>query len=311
MGCGRVQISNPYHPHGRPLARLLTVCATLLVLSTGCATTAEPEGATDLGAAGRLRVISYNVHLGEALIDEREGGSDSMLQTFQSHDWLRNVDILGLQELCSDEGGWQVEYFNELLRSFGGPSYSVTALSDPVGKMMCARVEAIFSRHPIVDSGAIDLPNVRQPRSAVWADIDVPSASGTGTVRVRVYNAHLENRPENMSWEGGRLKQTRVILEHLEAWRATHPGAPVILLGDLNSLSRYWDFWRKEDSITEIKRHGLESSLKKYNRTLTLTPHQVDWIFFDGLKLRRSRVEHVWLSDHFPVVADFALPEGA
>ncbi len=264
----------------------------------------------DAGPAGRLRVISYNVHLGEALMDEREGGPASMLQAFQDHASLRGVDILGLQELCSDEGGWQVDSFDTLMRSFGGPSYSALALSDPIGKMMCARVEAIFSRHPIVDSGAIDLPNVRQPRSAVWADIDVPSADGAGTVRIRVYNAHLENRPENMSWEQGRLRQTRVILEHLAAWRATHPDAPVILLGDLNSLSRYWDFWRKEASITEIKRQGLAPSLQKYHRTLTLTPHQVDWIFFDRLKLLGSRVEHVWLSDHFPVVADFEWPEG-
>ncbi|XXF76216.1 endonuclease/exonuclease/phosphatase family protein [Myxococcaceae bacterium GXIMD 01537] len=278
------------------------------LLSVGCTLAPEPEPDEAVDAIGRLRVITYNVHLGEALIDERDGGSDSMAQKFQQYGLLRNADILGLQELCSDEDGWQVDYFNEYMRSLGGPSFSAVALADPVEKTMCARVEAIFSRHPIVDAGAIELPNVRQPRSAVWADIDVPSMNGTGTVRIRVYNAHLENRPENMSWEKGRLLQTQVILEHLEAWRATHPDSPVILLGDLNSLSRYWDFWRKEDSVNEIKRHGLEPSLKKYNRTLTLTPHQVDWIFFDQLKMRRSRVVHIYLSDHFPVVADFDLP---
>lgn len=260
---------------------------------------------------GRLRVISYNVHLGEALIDEQQGGSKSMSQTFREHEYLRDVDILGLQELCSDEEGWQLDYFDTLMRSFGGPSYSAFALSDPVGKMMCGRVEAIFSRHPIVDSGAIDLPNVRQPRSAVWADIEVPSADGTGKVLMRVYNLHLENRPVNMSWEEGRLRQTRVVLAHLAAWRATHPDAPVILLGDLNSLSNYWDFWHREDSIAEIEREGLQPTLKKHHRTITLAPHQVDWIFFTGLKQRRSQVEHVWLSDHFPVVADFALPTAA
>jgi endonuclease/exonuclease/phosphatase family metal-dependent hydrolase len=255
--------------------------------------------------ARRLRVISYNVHLGEALNDERAGGSRSMLQAFRDNATLRDVDILGLQELCSDEGGWQLDYFDKLMRSFGGPSYSVVALADPAGKTMCARVEAIFSRHPIVDSGVIELPNVRQPRSAVWADIDVPSADGAGTRRIRVYNAHLENRPENVSWAKGRLRQTRVILAHLKAWRATHPDTPVLLLGDLNSLGRYWDFWRPEDSITEIEHQGLESSLKIYNRTLTMAPHQVDWIFFERLKLHGSRVVQVWLSDHFPVVADF------
>jgi hypothetical protein len=55
-------------------------------------------------------------------------------------------------------------------------------------------------------------------------------------------------------------------LEHLKAWRAAHPDTPVLLLGDLNSLGRYWDFWRREDSVTEIERQGLECSLKEYNR---------------------------------------------
>lgn len=231
-----------------------------------------------------------------------------MVRAFRDNATLRDVDILGLQELCSDEGGWQVDYFNKLMRSFGGQSYSAVALSDPAGKAMCGRVEAIFSRHPIVDSGVIELPNVRQPRSAVWADIDVPSADGAGTRRIRVYNAHLENRPQNMSWAKGRLRQTRVILEHLKAMRAAHPDTPVLLLGDLNSLGRYWDFWRQEDSMAEIERHGLEPSFKEYTRTLTLAPHQVDWIFFEKLELHAARAVHVWLSDHFPVVADFELP---
>jgi endonuclease/exonuclease/phosphatase family metal-dependent hydrolase len=271
----------------------------------------EPKVDTVPASEGTLRVITFNVHLGEALIDERDGGSKSMSRTFQQNPYLQDVDILGLQELCSDEDGWQLDYFDTLIRSFGGPSYSAFALADPVGKTMCARVEAIFSRYPIVDSGAIELPKVREPRSAVWADIDVPSADGTGTVRTRVYNAHLENRPENMSWPEGRLRQTRVILDHLKAWRETHPDAPVILLGDLNSLSLYVDFWHREASIKEIEHAGLEPTLQKHHGTLTMTPHQIDWIFFQGLKQRRSQVEHVKLSDHFPVVADFALPTAA
>ncbi|MFL5347261.1 MAG: endonuclease/exonuclease/phosphatase family protein [Hyalangium sp.] len=280
-----------------------------MLLWTGCASTLAPlPDKAPASPTGRLRVISYNVHLGEALIDERGGGSRSMIQAFRDNATLRDVDILGLQELCSDEGGWQIDYFAKLMRASGGPSYSAVALADPVGKTMCARVEAIFSRHPIVDSGVIELPNVRQPRSAVWADIDVPSADGAGTRRIRVYNAHLENRPEHMPWAKGRLRQTRAILQHLQAWRITHPDTPVLLLGDLNSLGRYWDFWRQEASVTEIQRQGLESSLKTYNRTLTLTPHQIDWIFFQKLKLHGSQVVHVWLSDHFPVVADFELP---
>lgn len=258
--------------------------------------------------ARRLRVVTYNVHLGEALIGERNGGSRSIERAFATEAALRGVDVLGVQELCSNEGGWQLAYFDRLMRESGGASWRAIALSDPVGRMMCGRVEAIYSRFPIVASGAITLPQVNEPRSAVWADLEVPEPDGHVRL-VRVYNAHLENRALHMPSAEGRLEQVRVILRHLDAWRRTHPDAPVLLLGDLNTLGRLWDFWRPEATLFDIASHHLAPSLRTHAHTLTLLPHQIDWIFSDGLRLEDSKVVHVWLSDHFPVVADYAWPK--
>ncbi|MBS2032204.1 MAG: endonuclease/exonuclease/phosphatase family protein [Deltaproteobacteria bacterium] len=285
---------------------LLGGCASMMNLRSQPSTSVPAKVASS--NARPLRVVSFNVHLGEFLKYEREGHHASIERSFRQDPRLRSADIIGLQELCSDEGGWQVDYFHQVMKDTAGQSYVATALSDPIGKMMCARVEAIYSRFPIVNQGVITLPQVFEPRSAVWADIDVPNLDGQGTTRVRVYNAHLENRPQNMSWEEGRLKQIRVVLDHVDAWRAAHPGEPLILLGDLNTVGRIWDPWRREATIKAIEADQLQASIKGYHRTLTFTPHQIDWIFFnDQLALKHSEVVGVWLSDHFPLVADFTL----
>lgn len=281
--------------------------AALAVLLEGCATVSE-RPAVALAAEGRpLRVVSFNIHLGEALEKERSGGHGSMARVFGSEPLLQGTDILGLQEVCADEGGWQLDYLRRMVGAPAGRTGMATALSDPSGGFECERVEAIISRHPVVASGAITLPQVFEPRSAVWADIEIDAEKGTPSTVVRVYNAHLENRPQGMSWTEGRRRQIEVVLAHLEAWRAEHPGAPVILLGDLNTNGHGWDFWRSEPTLFEIARHRLEPSLRKRHRTLTQLPHELDWIFFDGFLLRRSSVVHVLLSDHFPVVADLLL----
>ena len=298
-----------------PLAGALALAAAAASLG-GCAAKSNHRGdsggdalsAASASGGQTLRVVSFNVHLGEFLKYERDGHHASIERTFERDTRLRNADIIGLQELCSDEGGWQLDYFNRVIHDTANSGYMAMALADPVNKTMCARVEAIYSRYPIVDQGVITLPQVFEPRSAVWADIDVPNANGQGTTRVRVYNAHLENRPQNMSWEEGRLKQIRVVLAHVDAWRAAHPGEPLILLGDLNTVGRIWDPWRREATIKTIEGDKLSPSIKGYARTLTFTPHQIDWIFFnDQLALKHSEVVGVWLSDHFPLVADFTL----
>jgi endonuclease/exonuclease/phosphatase family metal-dependent hydrolase len=60
---------------------------------------------------------------------------------------------------------------------------------------------------------------------------------------IRVYNAHLENRPQDTQ---GPLLQMGAVLKDLEAWRSEHPDTAVLLLGNFNTKGRGWDSWRRE-----------------------------------------------------------------
>lgn len=280
-----------------------------LALAAACATPPDLRGARAGPDERTLRVVTFNVHYGEALLDERDGNRRSISRTFLAHPALRGVDILALQEVCAGDGGWQLAYFDQMVDGPAGSSKMAVARSDPSDEgLPCERVEAIVSRYPIVAQGVLQLPQLFEPRSAVWADIAIGDPQGARPpTLVRVYNAHLENKPRG-DWTQGRLVQMKAILAHVEAWRSEHPGSPVILLGDFNTNGHGWDYWRREPLLEALDRHHFRASLEERRRTLTLLPHALDWIYFDGLHLRGSKVVHVWLSDHFPVVADFELP---
>jgi endonuclease/exonuclease/phosphatase family metal-dependent hydrolase len=277
----------------------------LLAASFACAT------ATTIKPAHSLRVVTYNVHLGKSLREERSGGRGSIRKAFQAEDDLRGVDILGLQELCGGEGGWQVDYFREVV---GGPTRladAAIAFADPSQQEIdpdigppCSRVEAIVSRFPIVASGTIVLPRIREPRTAVWADLEMPGESGL-PVRLRVYNAHLENAQLFNRGEEGRRQQIDFLLGEIGSWRGAHPDSPMLLLGDLNTLGSLVRWSYREPALEAIEASGLEPSRHGHQRTLVLLPGQTDWIFSKHLELLDSKILHLWLSDHFPLIADY------
>jgi endonuclease/exonuclease/phosphatase family metal-dependent hydrolase len=256
-----------------------------------------------------LRVVTYNIYLGKALVKEREATSEkkrnkySIARVFEKEVSLAGVDVLGVQELCAHQAGWQLEYFERILqRGTQEPVYSTFGLADPVGPGYgnCQRGEAIFSRYPILDSGVIQLPNVKEPRTAIWADLLV------GGTLVRVYNLHLENMPKG-SWTHGRFLQTQAVVDHYLEWRGHYPAAPVILLGDLNTVGHFIDPFIREKSLKFLARY-LEPSHPEFARTHRYVFHQIDWIFASRAQLVRSKIVHVNHSDHYPVMADYLIP---
>src|SRR5688500_15038865 len=162
----------------RSQARLVGAVTAVLVLAWGTAVVSAAEN----GERGpdTLRVVTYNIKLGGALKLERKFPESlkpqiSIARMFRLGKRLKAPDILALQEVCSDEGGWQLEYFREMQEQQSGESHMVFAPAHPDGaNFMCDRGQAIYSRYPIVDSGMIQLPNTRQDRSVTWAEIDLP-----------------------------------------------------------------------------------------------------------------------------------------
>lgn len=251
-----------------------------------------------LGHGQTLRVVSYNIGLGYMLetTDPRllrlSRDDYSIRAALGRHPALSDFDVLGLQEVCSDDDTLA------RLRTLQPDLHLYFARADPRSDGECRKGEAVLSRYPIVAGGTITLPNHRTVgRSAIWVDIDVPGQPRP----LRVYNVHFENRGP----DAVRRAQSREVLAHVDAWRQHNPDTPVIVLGDFNSMGRRMTPFTKELCIEEMEA-SLRSALPGYESTHVLD-FQTDWIFFDALSLVRANVVDIVRSDHYPVVADFVI----
>lgn len=266
----------------------------------GQAVTASPEAPT------HLRVVSWNVGLGVFLdhtdrrLSRLSRGGWSVRNALAHHPELRRFDVLGVQELCSHGDGVHIRAIEDVF-----PYHRFFGRSDPKRRGECEKGEAIFSRYPIARSGVIQLPPIRRiGRSAVWADVEVPQGEEVRTVRI--YNVHLDNAAgEGVEAPEGRWVQMQEVLEHYRAWREEHGEDGVIFLGDFNALGELYDPWSDERTIAEVKQRFRPAVDGEFT---WLALYQLDWIFYEALELVSGQVVRVLLSDHFPVVAEFALP---
>ena len=143
------------------------------------------------------------------------------------------------------------------------------------------------------------------PRMVTWARFE---RIGDGAA-FTFYNTHLPYRGED---EAARLRGAELINKRL---RELSPGDTVILVGDFNTLpesrthavltSNLADAW-----IASPKRSGPDATFHGFTGR---ADRRIDWILFRGLtatavKTVTTHQNDLYPSDHFPVVAEFALP---
>jgi endonuclease/exonuclease/phosphatase family metal-dependent hydrolase len=149
---------------------------------------------------------------------------------------------------------------------------------------------AIVSTRPLLDTRVVSLPQERQPRAAVAAEVELAGE------RLFVASAHLENR---ISWwrfglfaDNARGRQARALIDAL-------PAGHGIAGGDMNTmLGPAEPAWR--------------ALLARFPDTPTDTPEPtfrdrlvLDHLFFDlpdGWAATRAVVEDRYGSDHHPVL---------
>jgi endonuclease/exonuclease/phosphatase family metal-dependent hydrolase len=160
-----------------------------------------------------LRVMSYNLHFGYDV----EGWSD--LEATARAIEAGGADVMGLQEVSR---GWYLNGSTDMLawlqRRLRMPYARFAGAADAIWG------NAILSRYPIADSGAVRLPREGVPlaRNYLWADLDL----GGGRLRLVVTHLHHVEGPDGARV---RLAQIPRLLEGV----AGRP-APV-LLGDFNA----------------------------------------------------------------------------
>ncbi|SIS84425.1 Metal-dependent hydrolase, endonuclease/exonuclease/phosphatase family [Roseivivax lentus] len=302
----------------RRTAQIIVAMLALLSL-VACAlhftnSTAEPLPPKD---AGTHRVATHNVHYiwlnratGAWSVGDWQARAPAMDAAFKVID----ADIVAFQEMESFAGG-NSDRVN-LARSYlleNNPDYAAAAVGDwrdfPSTQPIFYRTD----RYRLVDQGWFffsDTPDVIYSRTfdgsfpafASWARF-ATRADGTEFV---VMNVHYEYKSAS-----NRLQSAALTAERIAPFRAA--GLPVLLLGDLNARTG-------SETMGVLEGAGLafldvDGATYHFDRGINLFG-AIDHIGLSGGAAARAgpftlqrKFAGDWPSDHYPVVADIALPE--
>jgi endonuclease/exonuclease/phosphatase family metal-dependent hydrolase len=155
---------------------------------------------------------------------------------------------------------------------------------------------AILSRHPIVSTESVRLPDGNEPRVALAVEVQLPSNR-----RVTIVNVHFD-------WVGDdtfRFAQAEALTKYLDALKT-----PYVLLGDFNDEPG-------SRTLTLFKQRAAEASKPASDRftfSSTEPTKEIDFVFTApaaGWRAREVRViTEPLVSDHRPVLAVLELAPG-
>ena len=213
----RQAAAGPARSNGGPAARgpgwLPLWVGVALLLAPAAFWASAPAPLPAARPAPPLRVMSYNLHFGYDI----EGWSD--LEATARAIEAGGADVVGLQEVSR---GWYLNGSTDMLawlqRRLRMPYARFAGAADAIWG------NAILSRYPIADSGAVRLPREGVPlaRNYLWAELDL----GGGRLRLVVTHLHHVEGPEGARV---RLAQIPRLLEGVAGRPAT------VLLGDFNA----------------------------------------------------------------------------
>jgi endonuclease/exonuclease/phosphatase family metal-dependent hydrolase len=284
-----------------PVSRLLLL--VLILAASGCAT---PGGITRVGHAASdgvtggvpIKVMSYNIQY---------GGGGGRLAEVADAIAAEAPDVVALQEV---DVRWSARSdFEDQAASLAAalgmevrfaPIYDIP---DSSGARPARRFGlALLSRHPIVHAVNHPLtrhstqePGARPRPQPGFQEVHVEF----GGTRVRVFNTHLDYRPD----PAVRARQVEEMLALLG------PRAEAtILMGDLNAGPSAPElgglFARMTDAWSAGSGPGLTMpAVQPSNR--------IDYVLLSGdIRVTRASVPTTTASDHRPVVAEIVLPPG-
>lgn len=227
-----------------------------------------------------LRVVSYNIRHGR--------GADNVVDLDRTATVLRALapDIVGLQEVDDlVERSGRVPEAARLGESLG--------LQHAFGRFMDfqggAYGLAILSRHPIVATQSVRLPDGNEPRVALSVDVRLPDER-----TLTVVNVHFDWVRDDRF----RFAQATALTGHLDALTT-----PFVLLGDFNDVpgSRTLSLFTQRASIAPKPEHA------RFTFPAHAPEREIDFIFYAPASAFTTR--GVWVidervaSDHRPVLA--------
>jgi endonuclease/exonuclease/phosphatase family metal-dependent hydrolase len=261
---------------GRPGRWAMRIAPLLLALAACAAVEAPAQEVA-------LRAVSYNIRHGR--------GMDDSVRLVRTAGVLRALapDLVGLQEVddrVRRSGGHdQAAILGALL----GMHHAFGAFMEYQGGRYGM---AILSRHPIVRSHAIALPDGNEPRVALSADLRLPDGSV-----VRAINVHFDWVAD----DGFRFSQASALAAVLDTMTV-----PWVLLGDFNDVrdSRTLALFRAR-AVEAMKPEGARTTFPSAD-----PEREIDYLFVapaarwrvEGARVVDERVA----SDHRPVVVELS-----
>ena len=285
--------------HGRRRARWIVVLAAAACLSMLAGCRSMPADAAPL----RVMTLNVRLPLDSDGPDRWELRRDAMARLIDD----TAPDLLGTQELMRAQA-------DELAARL--PQYAWFGVGRRGGD--ADEHMGVFYRRDawrLLDSGHFWLSDTPQvpgsiswghpyPRMASWGLFE-RRADG---LRLYLFNTHLPYRPEDVQ---ARLRGAALILKRIGA----HADVPAIVLGDFNDTPD-GEVHRRLTAVLDDaweqapRREGAEGTFHGF----TGTPgRRIDWVLSRGLQARLVRtldapVDGRQVSDHFPVLVEFAAP---
>jgi endonuclease/exonuclease/phosphatase family metal-dependent hydrolase len=275
-------------------ARPLTLAALLLLPAALCLYSPR----TDARARTRLRVMTYNIHVGV--------GMDKRQDLARIAEVIRRarVDLVGLQEVDRGvERTGRVDEIRELARLTGMEYAFAHNLNYQGGQYGVA----VLSRFPIL---SIDHRRYLNTREA--------ERRGFVRVEVEVKGRRLSFVTTHLDWqhEDGREYEARQLLDALAAIRQ-----PLVVTGDFNEepeagayrlmlKAGFADAWAQSRAGTSEHAGESERAGEGMTYPADKPSKRIDYVFYrvDGtIRTRAANVLNTQASDHRPLVVELTL----
>ncbi|MEP6749614.1 MAG: endonuclease/exonuclease/phosphatase family protein [Bacteroidota bacterium] len=276
--------------------------------------------------ANSLRVMQWNVSRMDQMNPKRPGGSfrKPILEFIQK----MNPDVLCMEEFLESnnprEFDENIPYFTDVLKY----PYHFFARDHRRWDGVYEHGVIIFSKYPVVDTLRLRYSgpdSLRAAESLIHTDIDVNGQ------RIRVFATHLQSlRFDGNDYsvirtiakgDNGAVDKSKGVLKkfklayflrskqaELVRRELDESPYPTILCGDFNDVPNSFTYFKIKGDCNDAflsSGFGIGRSFASLSPTL-----RIDYILADKkLEVLQFKKTKLYYSDHYPLVADFGLPE--
>jgi endonuclease/exonuclease/phosphatase family metal-dependent hydrolase len=265
-----------------------------------------------------FKFMSYNVRLFDLYNwSKTKGTRDKIFDLIENE----KPDILCIQEFYSSKKA-ESSILNLIKQITGLTNYHLATVSKQKSKNYIGLIT--FTRFPVIRKGEIRYKKTHN--LSIWTDIKI------GRDTFRVFNNHLESLHfghdnynfidsiakvdddervtgiKKIYWKFLKAYRKRASQAEILSQKVKSSPYPVILSGDFNDIPFSYTTNKVKGNLKDAFT-GAGAGICQTYRSM-VSPYRIDYIFYQSpLKVLDFYVRREPLSDHYPVISTFALPD--